>query len=72
MTLPGSVSPRDGGFHVAVLARQRLHQLRQSEVDDLGVAVFGHHDVGGFQVPVNDALVMGAGEPFGDLRGDLQ
>ncbi len=72
MTLPGSGLSPNGGLHVAAFTRQRLHQLGQSEVDDLGVTVFGHHDVGRLEVAVDDALVVCAGKTFGDLGSELQ
>ncbi len=45
------------------------HQLCQAEVEDLDAAVPGDEDVLGLQVPVDDALLVGRGEPGGDLRG---
>ena len=44
-----------------------LHDLCETEVDDLGVAVVGDHDVGRLQIAVDDALLVCAREPFGDL-----
>ena len=40
------------------------------EVHDLGVPLFIHHDVLGLEVPVDDAQVVGLGQPFADLLGD--
>ena len=59
-------------FHVAPFARERLNELGEAEVDDLDVTVLGDHDVGGFQIPVDDAFSVGLGEPFCDIRNDLE
>ena len=47
------------------LAADRLDQLCEAEVDDLGVALLGHHDVGRLQVAVDDALLVRARETLG-------
>ena len=59
-------------FYVTVTAPERLHQLGEAEVDDLGVAVLSHHDVGGFEVSMNDALGVGSGETLGDFGGEIE
>ena len=43
----------------------------EAEVEDLGSAVFGEHDVFGLEVAVDDAGGVGGGEAIGDLGGDL-
>ncbi len=56
----------------AGVAAERIHQLRQTEVDDFRVAVLGEHHVGRLEIAVDDALVVRAREPFGDLGGDFE
>ena len=48
----------------------RLLQLREPEVEHLGLAVLGHEDVGRRDVPVDDALGMGGDERIGHLGAD--
>ena len=45
--------------------------FRQSEVQDLD-ARFGHHDIAGFQIAVNDSVGVRRGKRIGDLRAVLQ
>src|SRR5262245_14516566 len=47
-------------------------RLRQPEIEDLRLAFVGDLDVGGLEVPVDDPVVMGRFEPFGDLLSDRQ
>ena len=47
-------------------------ELRQAEVQDLGVAVLGDHDVLGLQVPVHDPGGVGRGETVADLHGEVE
>ncbi len=47
---------RDG----VALAGERRQQLREAEVDHLGVAVLGEHHVGGLEIAMHDALGVGA------------
>ena len=47
-------------------------QLGEAEVEDLDVAVGGHHDVLGLQVPVDDAGGVGLGEAVRDLGSDVE
>ena len=78
MTAPGMVWTRP---RVRVRARSAarrpaslgigLDELGQAEVEELGVAVAGDHDVVGLDVAVEDAGVVGLGQALGDLEGDL-
>ena len=47
-------------------------RLRQAEVEHLDLAVARELDVRRLQVAVDDALVVGLLERFGDLLGDLE
>ncbi len=47
-------------------------ELRQAEVQDLGVAVLGDHDVLRLQVPVHDPGRVGRGEAVADLDGEVE
>ena len=47
-----------------------MRQLREPEVEHLGLAVLGHEDVGRRDVPVDDALGMGGDQRIGDLGAD--
>src|SRR3972149_6869568 len=51
---------------------QRLHQLGETEVDDLGVTVFRDQDVFRLDVPMNDPALVCLGEPLGDLDAELE
>ena len=48
-----------------------LRQLRQAEVENLGAAFLRHEDVFGFQVAVNDSLLVRGRKAVGDLDGDV-
>jgi hypothetical protein len=58
--------PDDAGLRVqggaggalTSLAARRLHELREPEVDDLGMAVLRHHHVGGFQVSMDHPALV--------------
>ncbi len=50
----------------------RLNQLRDAEVDDLGVALVGEHDVGGLQIAVHDLLLVRSRQARRHLRRDLE
>jgi hypothetical protein len=41
--------------------------LGEAEIEHLGVALGGQHDVGRFEIAVDDAVVVGGAEGFGDL-----
>ena len=47
-------------------------QLGEAEVEDLHVAVARQHHVLGLEVAVDDAGGVGAGEPVGQLAGDVE
>lgn len=55
MTTPGSVC-RHRGLRLAGIGAEGLDQIGQAQIDNLGAALLRHHDVGGFQVAVNDTL----------------
>ena len=44
---------------------------RQTEIQDLDGAVGSEFDVGWFQIPVNDPLIVRRLQPRGDLPGDI-
>lgn len=46
--------------------------LRDSEIEDLDDAIRRDHDIRGFDVPVDDARLMGLREPLGHLNRDVQ
>ena len=47
-------------------------ELRQTEVQDLGVTVVRDHQVFRLQVAVHDPCLVGLREPVGDRGSDLQ
>src|SRR5207247_1796402 len=47
-------------------------KLGQPEVGDAGVATTVDHDVGGFEIPMEQAAVVNGREPGADLVGDHQ
>ena len=49
-----------------------FEELHQAEVEDLDAVTLGHEQVGGLEVPVNDALGMRGFQPIDDLRRKLQ
>ncbi len=61
----------DRGLHGAV-GLERLQELGKTEIDDLRNALFGHHDVGGFQVSMNDPLLVGFGKTVGHVTGQAE
>ena len=75
-TIPASVlgtpiaSRGFASIAVSAVAIAGLRQLGQAEVEDLDAPVPGDEQVLGLQVAVDDALVVGGGEPAGDLRGE--
>ena len=67
---PGSVARRrTSESHRDRVGRDRGIP-RESEVQDLHLLVRGHHDVGRFEVAVNDAFGVRDGKHFGELAGD--
>ncbi len=46
----------------------REGDLRQAEVENLGVPAFGHKDIGGFDVAVNDAFGVCGIQGVGDFN----
>ena len=48
-----------------------LDPLGEAEVEDLDVAVAGHEDVVGLQVPMHDTLAVGGGESLRDLQAPV-
>ena len=47
-------------------------ELGQPEVQDLHVPIRGHHDVGGLEVPVDDALLVSRSQGIGYGGADLE
>ena len=47
------------------------HRPGEAEVEDFDGAVFGEEQVLGFQVSVDDSLLVRGGQPQGDSAGDL-
>ena len=50
----------------------QIRELGQSEIDQLHLALIGDHDVAGFEIAVNDAGRVRAGQGVGDLDAVLQ
>ena len=48
-----------------------LGELRQAEVHDFDLALFGQHQIGGFDVAVNDPLAVSRLQALGGLGGDV-
>ena len=48
------------------------HELGEAEVDEEGAAVGIEEDVGGFQVPVEDAGGVGGGKGVREIAGDAE
>ena len=75
----GKLSPRllgrdivDGADGLAVILVDLVFQGRDAEILHLHGAVAQHHDVLGFDVPVDDAALMGVGKRAGDLPRKVQ
>ena len=66
MTTPGSVPGVAVGRFVWMPTPVGCRQLRETEVEDLDVAVGGDEEVFGLEVAVNDALFVGGRESVGD------
>jgi len=52
--------------------RLRFERLGEAEVEDLDPAIGVDHDVGGFEVTVDDPALVGGCQRLGDLQRDLQ
>ena len=59
---------RGAAAHVAL---QLLGEAGESEVHDDDLAAAVDHDIGGFQVAVEDAFVVGGGQPGAEFAGGL-
>ena len=68
---PGIGLATKRGHHLAPFTRKRLDEFGETEVDDLRVAFFRDHNVGGLEVSMQDAPIVGSGEPLTDLGGQL-
>ena len=57
--------------------RARFRELRppgqfgQAEIHDLDPPLLGDYDICGLDIPVDDRLMMGLTQSFGDLKGDI-
>ena len=66
-SLAGPMLRPCGGGAQILLRCASLRELREAEIQDLRVAVFGDHEVARLQIPVNDSRRVGVSEPFGSL-----
>ena len=64
---PGSVRRGQRRVH----GSKARHRPGEAEVEDLDRAVFGEEQVLGFQIAVDDDLLVRGGQPQGDPPGDL-
>src|SRR2546428_7714847 len=65
------ILPRTGGRVPVPVDHHRLaRQLRQSEVEDLGLPALGDQDVRGFDVPMDDASRVRGIQGVRDLGGE--
>ena len=73
--VPGPVSiiglSAGSAFSVSYRLAADAH-FRQSEIQDLGVTAFGHEDVGGLDVTVDDPFSVRGVECVGDLDPQRQ
>ena len=53
-----------------ILGRDRLQELRHTEVENLDAVVVGNHDVARFQIPVDDPRGVSTRQPVSHLRGE--
>ena len=60
------------GVPVACDAIEGLRQFGQAEIDDLYQSAVGHHDVGGFEVTMDDAGQVRRRQSVSDLHGVLE
>jgi len=67
------VAATDGGLSILsshlTCRTHRLHNLREPEVQNLGMPTFGNKDVGGLDVPVDDAFCVGCVKSVRNLDG---
>jgi hypothetical protein len=57
---------------LAILPFEGLHEFGKPEIDDLGVALARHHDVGWLEIAVHHAFVVRQSETLRDFRDQLQ
>ena len=48
------------------------HELREAEISDLGVALRGQEDVGGFEVAMDDSPLVRSGQRLNDRNRDTE
>jgi len=63
---------RHGGAHGFQRGLAFRNQLRQPEIQDLGLTPVGDKEVCGFDVTMEDMLPVGGVERVGDLNGDVE
>ena len=64
-------SPSEKIGRSAGWCRPGVEELGQAEIQELGVAVPGDHDVVRLDIAVEDARLVGFGQAFGDLESDV-
>jgi hypothetical protein len=61
----------DGGGFTSGAGRTRF-ELRQAEVENLGIPAPGDEEIGGLDVPVDDPLCVSGFQGIGNLNGEMQ
>ena len=56
------------GRHIGV----RIEQLSDSEIEQLGMAIAGHQNVGRLQIPVDNQVAVGIADGRGDFQKQIQ